>query len=278
MVVKFLHLVLAGVAVGVVGCGPPVGLVFDPVALGLEEGEVEWGGGVVRSYGSGGGEVGGRIDQGGRMTVIFVHGSPGSAGGWSRFLGDEELGEAYDLVAYDRPGYGESGGGRWRGLGDQVEALVALIDEQEGRVILVGHSLGGAVVLGASAERGGKVARTVVLAGSVDPGLGPTRPLNAFLKFSQLQYVLPERLRVSNEEVHALRGGLGELAGRLGEIRTPVTVVQGRRDWLVPYKNVSYLEGALRGVVPRVILLEEEGHFLPWRQFDLVKGVLLGEG
>ena len=250
-----------------VSCGPPILKRFDPVASGLKSEKIGWKGGEVQSYASG-------ADRVGRTTVIFVHGSPGSASGWSRYLEDDDLKDRFHLVAYDRPGYAGSGL-PWKPLGEQIEALVELIKKQKGDVILVGHSLGGPVVLGASAEYGRKISQTLVLAGSVDPSRGPTRPMNAFLKYSFLQYALPEALRVSNEEVHGLRPGLEELSGELGRIRNPVTVIQGKKDKLVPYENVNYLQDKLTGVEPKIILLENEGHFLPWRQYELVKGELL---
>ncbi len=205
-------------------CGPPPGVELDQQAMGFKTSEVKWKDGSLRSYRSG-------LEKDEAPTVIFVHGSPGSAAGWKEYLADGELGKEFRLVAYDRPGYGASGL-PWRDLADQISALDAVIDSQKGPVTLVGHSMGGAIILGASAERGERVSRVVVLAGSVDPKLGPTRPLNAFLKYSWLEYLLPQDLRVSNEEVHALKGGLEMLAPRLGDIEATVTVIQGRRDML----------------------------------------------
>ena len=260
-------LVAAAISIFLVACGPPAGGKIDPKSMGFRTSEVKWKSGVLRTCQSG-------LEGGEAPVVIFVHGSPGSAAGWNEYLADEELGTRFRLVAYDRPGYGASGR-PWKGLGDQIEALDAVIDSQAGPVILVGHSMGGPIVLGASADREKRVARVIVLAGSIDPGLGPTRPLNAFLKHTRLEALLPMDLRVSNEEVHALKGGLECLAPRLGTVKAPVTVIQGRRDMLVPFANTEYLRRMLTGTEVEVMLLEKEGHFLPWRQFPLVKATLL---
>ena len=260
-------LVVAAISIFLVACGPPAGGKIDPQTMGFRVSDVEWNGGSLRSYQSG-------LERNDAPTLVFVHGSPGSAAGWNEYLADEELGTKFRLVAYDRPGYGASGR-QWRGLGAQIEALAAVIDSQAGPVTLVGHSMGGPIILGASADREKRVARVIVLAGSVDPALGPTRKLNAFLKYTRLQALLPMDLRVSNEEVHALKGGLEWLGPRLNTIKAPVTVIQGRKDILVPFTNAEYLRRMLTGTDVEVTFLEKEGHFLPWRQFPLIKRILL---
>lgn len=248
-------------------CGPTGQARVDPATKGFGSAEVEWLGGRIRTYHSG-------LENDRAPVVIFVHGSPGSAAGWNKYLGDEDLRSNFRLIAYDRPGYGKSGG-QWRALDEQIAALSAVIDSQSGPVTLVGHSMGGPIVLGACADRSAQVTRVVVLAGSVDPTLGPTRPLNAFLKSTRLQFLLPAKLRNSNEEVYALEGGLRKLESRLAGINVPVFVIQGKKDKLVPFTNVDYLQRMLEGAKVEVTVLEKEGHFLPWRQFPLIKDTLL---
>jgi len=250
-------------------CGPPIGQGFKAMELGLKIEDVAWAGGKIRTYSSG-------LKVADSAVVIFVHGSPGEASGWKAYLTDIELGENFRIIAYDRPGYGKSGP-PWRPLGEQISALNALINKESGPVTLVGHSMGGPIVLGATADQPEKVVRTIVLAGSVDPERGPTRPLNAFLKKTHADALLPKSLRTSNEEVHALRTGLEDLESRLGDIKSPVTVIQGKKDWLVPYQNVAYLREKLTSVKLKEILLQNEGHFLPWKQLPLIKEEILAE-
>ncbi len=250
-----------------VSCGPPAGQVFDPAALGLREGREGWRGGDLQTYSSG-------VKSKGAPVVIFVHGSPGKASNWARYLADSELKECFRMIAYDRPGYGETRG-PWVPLDGQISALESLMEKESGPITLVGHSLGGPVILGASADSANGVTHALVLAGSADPRLGPTRPLNAFLKYSGLQYILPRPLRISNEEVHALQSGLKDLEKKLGTVTAEVTVIQGKKDMLVPFQNVAYLKHKLSAGRFHEILLEDEGHFLPWRQYELVKREIL---
>lgn len=248
-------------------CGPPLGHGFEPMILGLKSEDVVWTEGKIRTYSSG-------LEEEGAAVVIFVHGSPGKTSGWKDYLTDKELGENFRIIAYDRPGYGETGQ-PWRPLGEQISALNTLVNEQTGPVTLVGHSMGGPIVLGSTADQPEKVVHTIVLAGSVDPERGPTRKLNAFLKKTHLDTLLPKSLKTSNDEVHGLRPGLEDLETRLADIKSPVTVIQGKKDKLVPHQNVDYLREKLTHTELKVISLPNEGHFLPWKQMPLIKNEIL---
>ena len=211
-----------------------------------------------------------------KSAVIFTHGSPGKGQHWLRYLSDDELGDRFRLIAYDRPGYGKSTRGFY-GLDAQVRALHGILERQEGSVTLVGHSLGGAVVLAAAARYPEKVSRVIALAPSSDPKPSKVYRLNQVLRYTGLGFVLPGSLGVSHREVLALFPSLRELEGELGGISCEVVVVQGRKDQLVPATNIPFLKSRLKLAKPRIIDLRNEGHFLPWKQYELVKSLLLDE-
>ena len=86
--------------------------------------------------------------QSGKHTVVFVHGSIGSAMDFSRYLKDSALQSSANLIAYDRVGYGVHHTG-------EVQASIAferklledlLKDNKSGNTVLVGYSYGGPVV------------------------------------------------------------------------------------------------------------------------------------
>jgi len=96
-----------------------------------------------------------RVDDA-RVTVICVHGGLDRGGSFARLA--RRL-TRDDLVTYDRRGYQGSRDLRPLGLGPDVEDLVSLIDAEPGRpVILLGHSFGGVVTLGAALARPNRVA------------------------------------------------------------------------------------------------------------------------
>lgn len=208
--------------------------------------------------------------------LVFVHGSPGKAEHWKRYFDDDELAKQFRMIAYDRPGYGKSTGG-FVDFGGQMEALEKLLGQQKAPVTLVGHSLGGPIVLAAAARYPEKVHKVVVLAPSVDPTPGLVFKMNRFLGCIGLGRLMLPPWRVSHLEVLALNPSLQSLPPELGRITSPVTIVQGGRDQLVPSTNVGYLKKYLTATNPKVIFLENEGHFIPWTKFELVKRVLSGE-
>ena len=69
----------------------------------------------------------------------------------SRALTTELAGRGFDVVHYDRPGRGDSGGEPPFTLDGEVAALRALVDAVGGRAWLYGSSSGGAIALAAAA-------------------------------------------------------------------------------------------------------------------------------
>ena len=83
--------------------------------------------------------------------MILVHGTPGSATAWTDYLLSPPPG--IELVALDRPGFGSSApDGAVTRLADQAAAVAALLPTNDRPVVLLGHSLGGAVVARVAAD------------------------------------------------------------------------------------------------------------------------------
>lgn len=86
-------------------------------------------------------------------TICFVHGSGASHAVW-RF--QKPLSNHHDLVSFDLSGHGESGdiqtNAGYAALSAYTDDLIAVVDETDSTV-LVGSSLGGAVILHALLER-----------------------------------------------------------------------------------------------------------------------------
>ena len=98
--------------------------------------------------------------------LILVHGTPGSDSGWSDYLTNPAPGA--EVVALDRPGFGDSGPeGAVTSLEAQAAAVYALFPTDGRRVVLLGHSLGGPIVARVAAEHPDRVAAVVLLAASL---------------------------------------------------------------------------------------------------------------
>jgi 3-oxoadipate enol-lactonase len=90
-------------------------------------------------------ETGDGRQANGGVTVVFVHGSSTDRRFWRRIL--PHLADRHRFVAFDNPGHGQSGLPALNDIDDGVDVTRGLISALGlGRVVLVGHSMGGAIV------------------------------------------------------------------------------------------------------------------------------------
>jgi len=104
-----------------------------------------------------------KVDGEGSTTIVFVHGWSCDRSYWKAQL--LPFSREYKVVAIDLGGHGESGLGRedWTiaSFGDDVVAVVDTLDLN--RVILVGHSMGGDVIVSAARRLPGRVLGLVMV-------------------------------------------------------------------------------------------------------------------
>mgnify|MGYP001190358682 CR=1 FL=1 len=208
-------------------------------------------------------------DEEGRR-VIFVHGTPGSAVGWARFLHSPLPG--MEFVAIDRPGFGRSGGPPVTSYEAQARAVAALLETRDGkRPILVGHSLGGPIVARTAADHPELVGAVLILAGAVDPDLEGPRWYNHVAAAPIVRSLLPAAYRTSNAEIFAAVEESQALDAVADRVVVPVMAIHGDRDGLVPVANLSYVERRLSEAGGALTLrLSGATHALPWRHEDRV--------
>jgi len=204
-------------------------------------------------------------------VLILVHGTPGSASGWSDYLLDPPPG--MEVVALDRPGFGRSSPeAAVPALDAQAAAVAALLPADGRRAVLLGHSLGGAIVARVAIQHPQRVAALVLLAASIDPGLETIHPMQHVGAWAPLRWLLPRAIRNANAELMALQPELVALAALLSQVTAPVIVVHGTRDDLVPVANVAFMQARLSGArCVKTMLLEGRNHFLPWNSAAKVR-------
>ncbi|MGC9369768.1 MAG: alpha/beta fold hydrolase [Paracoccaceae bacterium] len=208
------------------------------------------------------------------QRVIFIHGTPGEASDWMPFLLNVPAGQR--RLAVDRPGFGESGPGRpVVALSEQARAIAALLKTSHEPAILVGSSYGGPVALRIAADYPEAVSGVLLVGAAADPVREKTHPVQRLVSARAIDGLLPRPLSHSNAELLALRRELEVLGDGIGQIRAPVTVLQGVDDTLVPAENATYIAGRLTGAERRrVIFVEQAGHFLHILSTSLVEHVL----
>lgn len=215
----------------------------------------------------------------GELTVVFVHGSPGSWNDYRRYLMNPKLKELGRLISIDRPGFGDSRPLRAEpSLEEQARQISAALERLgvSENAILVGHSLGGPVVARLAADYPRLARGQILVAPSMDPELEKRRWYNYAAKFPPVKWSISKAWGNSNDEIFPHKGELIELAPLLPGIATPTTVIQGLEDELVPPGNADYVERTMTGVQSMSVRrIEGLNHFVPWRRADLIEDAIL---
>ena len=218
-------------------------------------------------------------------VVLLVHGFGGDRNSWL-FL-QEPLAARYRVYALDLPGHGTSakdvGDGSTGVLAGAVLGVLDAIGAP--RAHLVGHSLGGAVAVAATARDPARIASLTLIAPS---GFGPEINAGYLRGFADAQtrrelkphlgqlfadeslvtrqvtddLLAYKRLDGVDEALHTLLGTLLDPAGDGETQRTetaaalatlngvvPVTVVWGREDQIIPAAQAESVPGATRHLV-----------------------------
>ncbi len=214
-------------------------------------------------------------------VVLLVHGYGGDRNSWL-FL-QEPLAARYQVYALDLPGHGTSakdvGEGSLSVLADAVTGVLDALGA--GRAHLVGHSMGGAVVLAVAARDPARIASLTLIAPS---GFGPEINAGYLRGFADAQtrrelkavigqlfddeslvtrqlvddLLAYKRLDGVDEALHALADTLldgeaqrGDSAAPLAVIAgaVPVTVVWGHADRIIPAAQAESVTGAVRHLI-----------------------------
>ncbi len=213
-----------------------------------------------------------------KPTLFFVHGSPGSWDAYKQYLSDSLLLKKYRMIAIDRPGFGNSNFGNAEDLATQAQIIEDFISQVDNHqpVVLVGHSLGGPVIVKMATDHPDRFPNLVVLAGAVDPRAETPELWRKVLLSKPLRYLIPGALRPSNDELWWLKKDLFDMEPNLKNITSRVTIIHGTKDPLVPYRNMEYMDRKfVHAKSIDNISIENANHFIPWEHFDLIRNTLL---
>ena len=210
-----------------------------------------------------------------KQGVLFVHGTPG---GWSAFvdyLNNPELQQQFFMVSVDRPNWGKSSTQQDLSFDQQIDAMNLVLESFKNKQwIIVGHSLGASIAPKFALNHPNSIAALILLAGSLSPELGKPRWYNRFANTGLLNWLVPLKLQRANIEIMALEEELTIMNEQIlsSQIDNPVVVIQGMQDKLVSPKNAQFIINKWQDNIKNleVIQLNEEGHFLPWRQTELI--------
>jgi pimeloyl-ACP methyl ester carboxylesterase len=214
-------------------------------------------------------------------VAFFVHGSPGSWGGFIDFMKDTVLLKKVKMVAVDRIGFGDSDfGNAEKSLVVQAELLkpiVAKYKKSGKKLILIGHSLGGPMIARMAMDYPELIDNLIIVAGSIAPDLEPNEKwFRIPMDFMPISILIPASFRASNHEILYLKPELEKMLPLWKNIRQSVIVIQGGKDFLVNPKNADFAEKMLVNAKSlKIVRIDTMNHFIPWSHPQLIKKAIL---
>ena len=211
-------------------------------------------------------------------TLLFIHGTPGSWEGFKNYLLNKNLLTRYRIIAIDRPGFGYSDFGNAMNLSAQTNIIAMWMDSiNNGHpIVLVGHSLGGPLIVKLAAARPQYISTLLILAGALDPAAEKPEKWRPILFKTALKFFVPGALRPSNEELWYLKKDLVTMKIDYDKITCPVYIMHGTKDVLVPYSNVAYAKKMFKKTDSVfVTTFENENHFIVWTKEKEIVSLLM---
>ncbi|MBL7702340.1 MAG: alpha/beta hydrolase [Ferruginibacter sp.] len=212
-------------------------------------------------------------------TLVFIHGSPGSWMNYMKFMWDSSMRKKYRIVAIDRPGFGYSDFGKAMHLQEQGAIILPVLQKLKTKqpMILVGHSMGGPVLVKLAADDPGLFEKIVIVAGSIDVNQEKTETWRRIMATRPLYWCLPGAFGPSNTEILYLKKDLLPLQNDFKNITCKVLFVHGDKDIWVPIGNIAYgKKMMIHAASIASDTLFGAGHNIPWERPDEFKKILLG--
>lgn len=212
-------------------------------------------------------------DQTVKPVVIFVHGAPGSSDNYFQYMKNNELVNKFTMVSVDRIGYGYSDFGKSEtSIERQAGSLLPILQQYHSHhpTILLGHSYGGPIIAKAALMYPDLVDGLIMLAPAIDPE-NEKVVKSAWLGHNPpFRWLIPRSWRVASDEKITHVAELKKMCDDWAQIKVPILYIQGEKDSLVPYANMSFAKEMIDSLYLKTISIPEEDHFLPWSQTSLI--------
>lgn len=204
-------------------------------------------------------------------TLIFVHGTIGSAIDFKSYLTDSLLLEKANMIAYDRIGYNyEDKHNVQESIAFESTMLDSIIGNRTD-VILVGYSYGGPIALATKK----KVNHIVLLAPAVYSNVEPMPSMLNVYKWKLTRWLVPPVWKQASREKMSHKEDLRKFEKTWNQTKNKVLSIHGDIDWIVPYENSLFLERQFPKDQFTLITINDVSHELVWSKDTLIKQELL---
>lgn len=209
-------------------------------------------------------------------TLLFIHGAPGSAGNYFKFLKDVDLRKKANLIAVDRLGYGYSDfGNAETSIEKQAESIYAIVQKHKlNLLILIGWSYG-VPIAAKMAYKYPEVKHSILVAGAISPEDEKFFGIAKIARWKLTKWMVPKALRIADVEKMTHVEELTNMLPDWNNIKTPITYYHGTKDKLVPFKNMAFITSKVNDSLLKTVTLIEANHFILFKNYNMVKKELL---
>lgn len=210
--------------------------------------------------------------------ILFIHGAPGSASDFMKYLTDSTLRQKAQLISVDRAGYGYSDFGKSeKALAKQAALIYPLLAEKgkSRKTLIVGHSYGGTVAARLAMDYPECCEQVILLAAALDPEHERIFWVSYPADWWGLRWAVPKALRVANDEKLSHVAELEQMRPLWKNIRQKVLLMHGEKDRLVPIENSYFAQQELSNAQVETHFEKKMNHLLIWNRYAQVKAEIL---
>jgi pimeloyl-ACP methyl ester carboxylesterase len=224
-----------------------------------------------------------------KNALLFVHGSGGSQAIWANQLAG--LGQNFLTLAVDLPGHGDSEGASSREVQKYSDFIFDFIERALGaKVILAGHSLGGAIAIDFALRFPDKLSGLILVCTGARLRVAPFilehykagKSFPESVNFAYSDFANPDLkkqaiLEMENTDPSVYYNDFlacdnFNCLDRIGSITAPTLVISATNDLLTPPKYSQYLADNIPNAQLRII--EQSGHMVMREQPDQVNALI----
>lgn len=208
-------------------------------------------------------------------TFVFIHGAPGSASDFGKFLKEEKIRSKGNVLSVDRLGYGSASGTEYSSIALHAQSIHQVMEdwqnttEEEQEFILIGHSYGGPIAAHACLSSKEKIIQLIMLAPAMSAELEPMKWYSRWAQSKVIYGLLSSSLKVATDEKAHHADALKEVEDDWSKISTPTIMVHGKKDSIVPFGNMEFVKKHWTAPLSTVIL-EKKGHIFPFTDPEIV--------
>tara|TARA_B110000908_G_scaffold71174_1_gene85875 strand:+ start:35164 stop:36009 length:846 start_codon:yes stop_codon:yes gene_type:complete len=213
------------------------------------------------------------------ITIIFIHGAPGSNSDYEDYLIDKDLNQEANLISIDRLGYGYSDfGNSQTSIMKQAQSIQKLMDNLgTSNFIVVGWSFGGPIAGQVALNRSEEVKHLIMLAPALSPNHERFFRAGKLAQYNISRWMVPTPFIMAQEEKMEHVKELKRLEKLWPTLKVPITYLHGSDDALVPYDgNINFAIDTFNDSLLTTKTINGSGHIFPMTNMEIVKQVIMG--